>query len=451
MLSLLSFPTNLFLLFGLLFILATIMNFKRGLLIFLFLTPLIPMSISLYLGESVPLITFQRVGLVVLILVWIAKYLVSEKHKIEKVPLLGLLSLFLLLVSITSVFSVNFGTSMREFFSERVVGIPFIYFLVFQGIRSRVDIKRFLCVLLISGFIVSVLGIYEFYSGENPFSKIHLMPEQKLQALGFGYYRTRAGFMRVQSTFSHPLGLAAYLVFLIPLAIALPFNSGLKTKRFLTVLLLATFTISLFFTFSRAVWLILIVILLILARKNKLLLLGTLLVVLLFVLFWGQIGWLSYNRIIYRSWLWKGGLRTMIQYPLLGTGLNTFKQQVVVLTDAGELTGTDPMVYFLNRLIENGILTFAILMALFLSLILKIKKASQTFLELKNPAYGRLSLSMLAAFVGSLLLSSFSLGILNSSAGIIIFWATVAVSMRLWLISKEERINKRQHNETNVI
>jgi len=426
------------------------MNFKKGLLIFLFLTPLIPMHISLYLGESVPLITFQRIGLIILILVWITKYLVSENHKIEKVPLLGLFSLFLFLVFISSVLSTNSGVSLKEFFSERVIGILFIYFLVFQEIKSRVDIKRFLCILLISGFIVSALGIYEFYSGENLFFKMHLIPEQKLQALGFGYYRIRAGFMRVQSTFSHPLGLAAYLVFLIPLAIALPFNSDLKNKRLLTALLLVTFTVCLFFTFSRGAWLILIVILFILARKKKLLIWGVLLLmVFLFVLFWGQIGWLSYSKTIYRWWLWKGGLRAVIQHPLIGTGLNTFKQQVVVLTDTGGRTGTDPMVYLLNQLVENGIPAFTILIALFLSLILKIKKSFRTFLALNDPAFSQLSLSILGAFAGSLLLSSFSLGILNSSAGIIIFWATVAVSMRLWLISKSEKKISIKQGEKN--
>lgn len=420
----------------------TIKNFIWGLYIFIFLCPIIPPVIALYINASLPLITFQRIMLVVLVVVWSIKYLMGQMPQIEKPPLIELLFVFVGFVFFSCIFASQSKIAFKEFFSERIIGVPIIYFLFFQFMRDEKAMKKTFYVLMISGFVVAVIGIIQALTQTSPFYYLgkYFMPEEKILELGFAdivsVANRRLGLYRVQSTIPS-IGLSAYLAFIIPVFLMITNCIKQKTYRFVMILGVIILIVCEFFTLSLGGWLTtyIAVILLLESKKIKLFLLIIGLTLLLTICYF--IGMLNKERGGFRAWQFLGAIQITLEYPLFGTGLNTFNDIVKVPIIPGENQPryADAVSYPQKLLVETGIPSVSILAVFLLLILIKVRQSCQRFHYKKVFFYNAVSKGLLAGIVGNLVLSVASVSLLNSHTGIIVFWVSLAIAMRLWVIS----------------
>lgn len=441
-------------------------NFKLALYLFIFLVPVITEPLSLYIKPSIPLITFARVMLVILTLGWLIRYSFGIDRKIQMPPLFGLIILFTGLLFLSTLFSTNQPASMKEFFSERKLGVPFLYFLVFQTIKSEKEVKEVLSLFIAGMALVSLLGIAEFIIGKNIFYAISALPDEKLLGLGFGYLRKRAGFFRIQSSQFHPIALAAYLVFILSIALLL-FKSLYKRTYYRLIIAIVISIIALGMTFSAGAWLVFILILgaIILRHatlrfstcKKRLLIIGVIIITLSAAILY-QTGIIVPKSVNWRLRLIEPVIKTTLSHPLFGTGFSTYNDFVKFYDNDFKIWVSDPMSYFQLMLVENGIpalLVFIIICFLVLS---HLNRAANNFLQSGNVGlseprtvsrerdpdvsglvHGEQGNGLFWAFIGTFILALGSVSVLNCSTGAIIFWISVALSMRLWLISKSAK------------
>ncbi|MQY69255.1 MAG: hypothetical protein GH145_00115 [Firmicutes bacterium] len=150
--------------------------------------------------------------------------------KFIKTPLNLPLALFLSLAILSTIFSINKGTSLSELY--KVLTFILLYFLIINNIRQEYHFKAIILAVLGVGSIVAGYGVYQYFSHWPNLTEI-------------------------ASTFPpNPNSLAGYLLLIIPLAFALALWS--KSKWFSR---LAFLTASLAFMGS-------VVIFILLARKR---------------------------------------------------------------------------------------------------------------------------------------------------------------------------------------
>lgn len=100
--------------------------------------------------------------------------------------------------------------------------------LVADTLRTRLQIRRLVQVIVVCGAFVSLLGVIEFQTGADIASIITIpgftfVPE--------AYTDERAGFVRIVSTTTNPLELSVVLAMLLPLGLYLGFtNKGWRRK-----------------------------------------------------------------------------------------------------------------------------------------------------------------------------------------------------------------------------
>lgn len=204
---------------------------------------------------SLPGLNLQRLCLVLLIISWIYTLLSSSWHLLylfkriseHRYFIFGLATYFLWkYLSIAN--STNFTKSIYAATNELV---PF-FLLFLIGITVWHDskqIERAIVVLMISSFFVSLLGIYESFVKHNLFQSFVPITSEFTE---FALESKIRGGYRIQSTFSHPLVLAEYLVFTIPLAFVIAVNSRALFYRVLGLIVLAFSGCALLMTGSRA-------------------------------------------------------------------------------------------------------------------------------------------------------------------------------------------------------
>lgn len=412
-------------------------NQKRFLLFFIFFTPIIPMSISFYINETFPLITFQRVAILILLFFLFFSSLTAKKIILPSHSILFISFLFFAFIS--SIFSTYPGQSLKEFFSERVIGMFLIYFLVFNLVKDERFIEKSIDVILISGFIIAIFSIFEFLLKTNLFWNIKLIPEEKLYEVGFrGYHQIRAGMLRAQASFPHSIYLGSYLAFLFPICIAKNFNSK---RKILWIIILLFYFVSIIMTGSRgALYSLFIIVMFTFWYKKK----GIIFTIFSLVLIITVIIFLSREMraidYIYRVWLLKGSFYSFLDRPFLGSGFGSFAETVIVLDNVGRVIVTDPLTYFPKMLVENGAITFIFFVLLLYQILMKIKVGAKNYILLNEKKYACIMHFTCFGSILALLTSIYSQGVLNNSNTSIIFWAILALMMRLWLISKE-RIN----------
>lgn len=427
----------LFLFIGLLWLAIT--NFKAILYLFIFLTPLFAEPLSLYLSPVIPLITFSRVMLVILTLGWLIRYSLGINREIQKPPLFGLILLFTGLLFMSAIFSINLPVSFKEFFSERKIGIPIIYFLIFQTIKTEQEIKKVFYLFIAAMTLVSILGIIEFITGYNIFYQISALPDEKLKQIGFGYHHSRVGYSRIYSAFFSPIALAAYLVFILPIALSL-FKSIPKRAYYRLIIAILISAVALFCTVSAGAWLVFILIIsaVILRQKKQLFIILILIAgIALGVLY--HTGILPSTSINWRLQLINPVIKTTLSHPLWGTGFNTYTDYVKFLdTDTNQWV-SDPMSYFQVMLVENGIPALLVFLIFYFLFMLRLNNAIRNSQKTDNYFLRDSGFGLKWAFIGTFLLALGSVSIINCSSGPIVFWISVALAMRLWLISKSTK------------
>lgn len=338
-------------------------DFRAGAIALIAASVLIPNGVALYFGPTLPLLTFQRLTLVVLVVAALTHAPSGYLATLFAAPRIRLLLAMMLVLGVATALSSDPATSQREFLSERGIGLPIYFAAVWLALGDEASVHRMLRAFVAVAAIVLLLTLVEAGTGRSVVAQLQLLPAEKLDALGYhAELERRAGLPRVQSVFQHPLQLGAYLVAFIPLAVVLRRHATTLWTRagYTIVVLLGLF--ALVFTWSRGAWAALLVAALWVGRRGlgRWVLFaagGTAAVLVL-----AQLGFLRASTLAYRGWLISGVLHTLVAHYGFGTGPGTFARVVIVhVGGTSERAGVDPLAYSLTMAIEAGPIFVALL------------------------------------------------------------------------------------------
>ena len=339
------------------------LDFQAGAIALIAASVLIPNGVALYFGPTLPLLTFQRAMLVVLVLAALAHAPGRFLGALVAAPRIRLVLAMTLALAVATALSSDPAVSQREFLSERGIGLPLYFAAVWLALGHEAGVHRMLRAFVAVAVIVLILAAVEAATGRSVVAQLQLLPAEKLDALGYhAELERRAGLPRVQSVFQHPLQLGAYLVALIPLVAVLRRHAQTLWGRGCYTVTLALGLLALVFTWSRGAWAALLLALLWLGRRGVgrwvLFAVGGVAGVLVM---W-QLGLLQARTLVYREWLISGVLRALGAHYGFGTGPGTFTRAVIVIVGGtSQRTQVDPLAYSLTMAIEAGPIFVALL------------------------------------------------------------------------------------------
>lgn len=359
--------------------------------------------------------------------IWFFKWFVVQKEKpLRKTPLDISLLLYIgvgVVLLIIAAPDLTIGIEGLRV----VIQYMFWFFVVTQLLRSPEGAKRLLNILVLSGFLVSLYGVYQFLIAVE-------IPSAWIDA-GEGYVRTR-----VFSIFTRPNMLAGYLTLLIPIAVGLLVADKNKYRKVYYASATAIMGICLLFTMSRQGWIACGVALVVFVwYKNKKLLLPTLLAfVAAFVFCMFFLPSVS-SRILYllspdyimssmkggRVLRWTEGWELFMEHFWTGMGLGQYGGSVALSHKLNNSPSLDN--YYLKTAVEMGIFGLTALLVLMYNIIAwcsrAVKKIEDTMQ--RDWAYG-----IIAGLVG-VMLYNFTENMLEIPLISSYFWMATGVVMYL--------------------
>jgi len=187
------------------------------------------------------------------------------------------------------------------------VGIILSYYLILANITDKKFLEKFVLAMILGGTVTACLGIYQ-----------HLIQ----------------GVERSYATLNNPNILASYLILIIPIVFSLLFYTPKRGEKILLTFSLITMVICLIFTSSRTGWLALIgamSFLLLIEKKRRVAISLTLIIIIAISLLipsvktrLGTIFDLDFSANKERIYGAKSAIQMIKDYPLTGTGINTF-------------------------------------------------------------------------------------------------------------------------------
>ncbi|MCL2699709.1 MAG: O-antigen ligase family protein [Defluviitaleaceae bacterium] len=322
------------------------------------------------------------------------------------------------------------------------MGLVYILFILFYFVvRNLVDTraKLFAVVsgILVSGFVVSFLGILQEHIGLN-----FVMTEAWIDTDMFGEATTR-----VYSTLANPNMLAAYLIFVMLLAFAGLYYFENYFYKFVSLGIFATAALCMIYTHSRGAWLGLILAfgLYALFKDRRLIWLGVLALPFLpfFVpeTIWERllsVGNLEDTSTTYRLYIWLASL-SMIQdfWPIgIGPGTRVF---VFIYQKYAFSTIYAPHSHnlFLQLLIDygiSGLLLFSAAIFMFYRAYLSnLKHTKESFLTAAGAA--------ICAGMGGYLLQGMTDHVWYNYRLVAFFWVMIAIAVALGQVMKGDNNN----------
>lgn len=306
--------------------------FWSGILLLILLMPLV-FSTSCYRSFETTKSSLLRIGVTLLLLIW-SLFLYRKKNNCFSFsPITRALLFFLFIFFLSSLFSIEptlsiFGTYDRQVGLIGILAVSFFYVLLIEGVRMGGKERSVIHVMVLSGFLASFYSLLQY---------LNVDPIEWSKAFG----------NRPSSTVGHPDFLGGLLAMTIPLAISLFYlEEGLLRKGiwlffFLVQLggilvsqtrgawIAATASITTFFFLEPFLY-----------RKNAKLFRKKIVVSLiaLFLLTAFGVSFLLLNpqfrnraasifksREQARLYLWRDSFNVIKEYPLLGSGPETFR------------------------------------------------------------------------------------------------------------------------------
>ncbi|HWO93361.1 MAG TPA: O-antigen ligase family protein [Dehalococcoidia bacterium] len=270
-------------------------------------------------------------------------HLVLNRVKVSELPLTQPFLALLAVLAFGLSYSQDTLAAVQDW--VRMLGSFMLYVLMVSVLTNDTRRASLIRALLLSAIIPLVVGVYQLATGS-----------------GDDYTQ---GFIRIQGTFVHPSPYAFYLLTVLPFAAALAGHARPGWSRLGLILMAGTAAASVLFTFTRIAWLGLVLTLLVLTRAKRWMLLAVLGGVVLVYVFAPAVQ----DRLsdatsesgsgTWRLEQWQAvlALPSVAQYPT-GLGLGAVES----------LTGIETHNDYLKMLVEGGILGFAALLWLYISL-----------------------------------------------------------------------------------
>lgn len=421
------------------------LGFLCVLLPIMFLRPLWGLIILLIIRPSLDIlgqtltVTIQRdltinlaAILAVLVVGWSVFYLLKNKVKLGKIPLLWPWLIFLAVAAISIAVSADRFASFTEWI--RLLSIFAIFLIAFDLTRVTQKGRTIFGAILISAVVPLLVGFFQLINGQ-------------------GVYEASTELTRIPGTFAHPNSLAFYLVLVLSLILIL-FTSKTSTtiqqSKIWLILLGVSALVMLFFTYTRGTWLAVGLILIILGivkwkRMFVVILIIVALALGLFVFFSSQNTRISefnitrtefYQRLIsivsseneqvtsvsWRVQMWSDLLtQAFPAKPILGYGIGMYVPTSLVVHSYLE----EPLEAhndYVMMLIEMGLVGLAAYLFLIVSTVVKVVKTARVAVdENKKMAI------ILAAALAAIFIMSFGDNILRMTALQWAMWSCVAV------------------------
>ncbi len=348
------------------------------------------------------------------------KEIVLTKHPID-IPIV----LYVLIIIISTITSLNPIGSFRDL-SLHLVSIGFA-FVVINSIKNKKDLNKVLVVMVITATLTSIWGLIQYKFGVG-------MEE------GWVDKANNPDLMaRVFSVFGNPNIFAEYLIMIIPISLALFWNTRYFFKKVLFLLFTVLLIIALLLTYSRGGWVGLVfgVFIFILLMEKRLLFLiiplGILSINLLpppILKRLESIASLTDSSNFSRINIWKVALDIIHENWMAGVGFGyiPFKQVFDTKTMMGVLHSHNT---YLEVLAEMGIGGFIV----FLLLIVSIYKWGIKEFSKQEDRYVKTMLAGVLASISALLIHGLADNILYMPRIIITFWTMVSFVLVLVRIS----------------
>jgi O-antigen ligase len=363
---------------------------------------------------SLPIaLTFSRalveVLLVLVILSWVLLQIILRKNPFKKNPIILPFFFFWISGVISVVVSKYWVRSLEELLnhSEYI----FLTLIALDRFRQSRNLNVFTQITLLSAFVVSLDGLFQFFFG---FDFIRMQQTSQIQ-----------GAIRLTASFSHPNSLAAYLAMVIPFVL----GAFYQNRRWIYIILLPLLIFTIIFTYSRGAWIGLAVSLFVFASLQDRKLILALMALGLLSWFFLPDSLLDRIKDIYnlenattkmRFELWKEAWNLFLQKPIFGHGLKTFS----LLLEKGYAHNC-----YLQMLVELGLfgfLSFVSILIVFFRYVLG-----------KNSR--GLSLGLGCAIVASVV-HSFSDTNLYSIPIATFFWLILGVGLAICLLQKDSNL-----------
>lgn len=230
---------------------------EHYLLLFILVYPILPFHAGMDIGSNLPVIRLHRLLLLSLILCWVNKRKISTNlRSFFGFPLTHMLWIMIPIYLLSYLSRMNFKGwifFMGNFFLENFM-IAFIFYDVLKN-KTTKDIKRVFFFVAASALVPVLLGLVEYISGFNVFSKIE--PYRDILKEAFPP-QTRLGALRVRGPFIHSISYGLFFAMTVPSGLFLfALGRANARKRFLmlSIFLLICFTGS-YMSLSRIAFLV---------------------------------------------------------------------------------------------------------------------------------------------------------------------------------------------------
>lgn len=410
---------------------------EYGIYAIVFFVPLLPFF---YLSEPIFLsakaVTLQALTFTTLF-IFLVKIMNTYKDKIVKTGLeLPILS-FVVAVFCSTVFSINFFTSLEGLFSTHeglyiFLSYVLVIFLISNNVK-KTQIDNIFFIMLITGGLMSIYGLFQYLTTQN--------------------------LQRITSLFPDPNLFGGFLIMPILVGLStLLFKKLRYTELMFIISLMIIYLVALFLTYSRAAFLSLIITsLFLIVYKFKevfnkkiviVCLTGTMLIFIFFFIFGNVSPKILLSRkeaIITRIEIWKSTLYMIREYPIIGSGLDTFgllfpkyKSETYVISQGGNPmlpVGPHNLILQVSHSIGIvGLFTYLWLLVTFLMKIIPLLNRVNTLGDDKCRI-----ISLLSALIGFLIVTQFSF---HSISANLYFWILIGVGTLMWRDKNNQNIKK---------
>ncbi len=413
-------------------------DLRNSYIVLVFLIPIIPNSLIIDLGSGSSRIFLYRLFVFICFAAF-ATSLFLRKINLDWTAYHKVGLVFIASMIINVMFSAKPLTSLKTMVAELWLSGLLFFFVSFHLTDNEETFKKLLYAAIGAAFLVSLMGFYEFLTGnsiEQSALVSYLTPLKGDITIGdWGRgLAVRGGLYRAQATMFHPLGMASYLLFIFPLLYEYASNGRGRWLWFFTI------AGGLGTTLSRAGWFIATAFVGIRMRKN-LILTGILLGVTIFVIIpWYQThGQEGSNMLM-------AGNTDVARFMRIDSAINVFKSHPLTGVGVGHLD----LDIFKNvqyrswdvtlacLLEENGIIGVSIWLFFFLYLVVRFYKLShRKEFHLEWAADG-----LLLGIIASLFNATFSNSIFQFSQGYLVMMALLGSMARIeWKYRINEKTN----------
>jgi len=357
-------------------------------------------------------IRISQVLFIILLLVWLSRLIFQRKFDFAKNPLIIPLVIFLLI----NILSLQNAPNLER----SLLVLAFIVFTILLSLvipnllRGKKTIEKTILILLVSAFLVSIFGIFQFL-GDMAGLPTTITGLRNL------YTKEVLGFPRIQSTAHEPLYFANYLLIPLSLAFSLFLSGRGKIKWGWLLILLILGMINLVLTVSRGGYLALAVVILIVSLiyfrkvftlRNLIILAAVLIIVWLVVVralgFGGEI----FNLDIFKEHVanvfygpsyqeridtFENAMTAWREHPILGIGPGGFGPYMTphpyYMLKSWKIVNNE----FIEILAENGILG---LLAFCLIILVLLARSIKAVIKAQDKYLKAIMIALFAAFIG---------------------------------------------------